>query len=66
MTLEDLADAIRDHESRRKIVICGVGMKLKIEALVLRYGMDHMWTVQESRHCTGNVLYLVNDLAVRP
>ena len=51
MNLEDLADALRDVESCRKIVICETGEKLKIEALVLRYGMDHLWTVQESRHC---------------
>jgi hypothetical protein len=63
MTLEDLADALRGMETlRRKIVICPVGKKLEIETLVLRYNLDQWWTVQESRHCPADVVYVVNDL----
>jgi hypothetical protein len=60
--LEDLADAMRTlHESRqKKIVICPVGLGLKIEALVLRYGMDQHWTVQESSRCPEDKVLLIN------
>lgn len=59
MTLEELADALRDLESMRRVVVCPVGMGLKVEALVLRYGMDHLWTVQESVLADGRI-YLIN------
>lgn len=61
MTLEDLADALRDVQSMRKIVICEPGQQLKIETLILRYGMDHLWTVQESRRCPAGKLLIIKD-----
>lgn len=65
MNLADIAAALQGTETARKIVICGPGKKLEIETLILRYDMDQLWTVQESRHCSPDVVYLVNDLGVR-
>jgi hypothetical protein len=67
MRLEDLAEAMCTlHESQqKKIVICPVGLGLKIEALVLRYGMDQHWTVQESHRCPEDKVLLINEPEVR-
>lgn len=61
MTLEQLADAMRDLKAMRRIVVCEPGLGLKIEALVLRHGMDHLWTVRESRHCPAGKILLINE-----
>lgn len=65
MNLADIAEALSGIESARKIVICAPGKKLEIETLILRYGMDHLWTVQESRHCSPDVVYLINESVTR-
>jgi hypothetical protein len=62
MRLEELADALR-HDlwiNQKMIVICPVGTGLKVEALVLRYGMDDLWSVQESARC-GDKILLINE-----
>jgi hypothetical protein len=60
MTLEELAEAARTVEHTRRIVICPVGLGLQVEALVLRYNMDRLWTVRESALCMDKIL-LINE-----
>lgn len=64
VTLEEVADALRTVDECRRVVVCPVGDRLKIEALVLRYGMDHLWRVEESRHCPAGTFLLINDPGV--
>jgi hypothetical protein len=61
VTLGELAVALRAVDRSRKIVICPVGLGLNVESLVLRYGMDHLWTVRESARC-GDKILLINDM----
>jgi hypothetical protein len=64
MTFEELADLMRDVDRSRRIVVCPVGLGLKVETLVLRHNMDHLWRVQESRQCENKIL-LINEPNVR-
>ncbi len=60
MTFEELADVMREIDESRRVVVCPVGLGLKVEALVLRHGMDHLWRVRESALCEGKII-LINE-----
>lgn len=61
MTFEELTEAIKGLEDMRRIVICEPGKSLKIQALLVRYGVDELWAVRESQHCPEGKLILINE-----
>lgn len=65
MTFEELARHAHSRDTVPKIVVCEVGQGLRVEALILRWDMDRVWTVQESVHCRPGKLLLINDLRNR-
>jgi hypothetical protein len=61
MTFEELTRHAATSDRSRKIVVCETGQGLRVEALVLRYGMDQWWTVHESPRVRPGAVLLIND-----
>lgn len=59
MTFTEMVAAIDRLEKSRQILICPVGEKEKLEALVQRYDLAGLWTVQESQRCPADTVYLI-------
>lgn len=60
ITFSDLVVAMAEVQQSQRYVVCEPGQRLKIEALVLRYGLDQWWTVTESPQCPPGKLLLIN------
>jgi len=59
MTFAEMVAAIERVEKSRQLLICPVGEKEKLEALILRYDLAGLWEVHESRHCPEDTVYLL-------
>lgn len=57
---EALVEALRVMDSIKRTVVCEIGKRLQVEALITRYDMDQWWTVHESAFCPAGKLILIN------
>lgn len=57
----ELVEAMRTMEASRMVLICAIGEKERVEALLLRYDLSEVWEIRESRHCEADKVFFVRN-----